>query len=88
MKKHLATEKPKAFLYTDVMVFHGSTEVFLQGKWLKITPAFNKELCYKLQAEPLVFNGREEAIFQQFDKKKTPIHGVPRRIRLLPIFAL
>lgn len=70
VRNHIATEKLKAILKTDVMVFHGSTEIFLHNKWIKVTPAFNKELCVKLNVTPLVFNGNDDAIFQEFDNGK------------------
>jgi len=68
VKNHIATQKFREYLQTDVMVFHGSTEVFLHDKWIKLTPAFNKTLCEKLNVDPLVFNGTGDAIFQQFDR--------------------
>ncbi|MFQ5447114.1 MAG: transglutaminase family protein [Saprospiraceae bacterium] len=68
VRNHIATEKFTEFLKTDIMVFHGSAEVFLHGKWIKLTPAFNKELCEKLNVDPLVFNGTDDAIFQQYDR--------------------
>ena len=66
VRNHIATEKLQKLIKTDVMAFHGATEVFLDGQWLKATPAFNASLCRKLRVEPLVFNGREDAIFQEF----------------------
>jgi transglutaminase-like putative cysteine protease len=68
VRNHIATEKFTEYLKTDVMVFHGSAEVFLHKKWIKLTPAFNKSLCEKLNVDPLVFNGTDDAIFQQFDR--------------------
>jgi hypothetical protein len=50
-----------------VFVFHGYTELFLEGKWVKATPAFNKSLCEFIGVHPLEFNGREDSIFQEYD---------------------
>ena len=49
---------------SDLFVFHGFTELFLEGKWVKATPAFNSELCARFGVPPLEFNGREDSIFQ------------------------
>lgn len=66
VKNHIGTEKLQEFLQSDVMVFHGYTELFLEGKWVKCTPAFNKELCEKLGVAPLEFDGKTDSVFQQF----------------------
>ncbi len=69
VRNHIATEKLEEILKTNVMVFHGYTELFLDGKWVKSTPAFNKSLCEKLNVEPLEFNGKEDSIFQSYSKE-------------------
>lgn len=68
VKNHIATEKLEKILRKDYLVFHGATELFLDGKWLKTTPAFNKNLCKYLNVEPLEFDGTADSIFQEFDK--------------------
>ncbi len=55
---------------TDLFVFHGFTEFYLDGKWVIATPAFNKELCERHKVIPLEFNGREDSIFQPYNKEK------------------
>lgn len=69
VKNHIGTTKFEKILKTNIMVFHGYTELYLNGKWIKATPAFNKELCEKLNVSPLEFNGREDSIFQEYDRK-------------------
>jgi transglutaminase-like putative cysteine protease len=53
-------------------VYHGYTEFYLAGKWVKATPAFNVELCEKHHVAALDFNGREDSIFHEYspDKKQ------------------
>lgn len=65
---HIATERIERFLGTNKLVFHGATELFLEGKWVKATPAFNAALCHKLNVEVLEFTGLEDSVFQQFDR--------------------
>jgi transglutaminase-like putative cysteine protease len=69
VRNHIGTERLEDFLKTDKLVFHGFTELFLEGQWLKATPAFNKELCDKLGVAPLEFDGMQDSIFQEFDRK-------------------
>jgi len=68
VKNHIATERIEKILGTNVLVFHGAAELFLDGRWLKTTPAFNRRLCEKLNVAPLEFDGSQDSIFQQFDK--------------------
>jgi transglutaminase-like putative cysteine protease len=69
---HLATRQLLEFLGSNLFVYHGFTEFFLEGKWIKATPAFNRELCERHGVEPLEFNGREDSVFQPYstDKRK------------------
>lgn len=66
---HIATGRIEKVLKTNKLVFHGATEFYLDGKWLKVTPAFDARLCHHLGVATLEFNGTEDAIFQQFDVK-------------------
>lgn len=66
VRNHIGTEKLQKALRSDLFVFHGYTELFLNGQWVKATPAFNKELCAKFGVAPLEFNGVEDSIFQQY----------------------
>ncbi len=70
VKNHLATPKLLEFIGSDLFVYHGYTEFYLNGKWIKATPTFNIELCEKNHVTPLDFNGQEDAIFQQFNQEK------------------
>jgi transglutaminase-like putative cysteine protease len=67
VKNHLATKQLIEFLGSDLFVFHGYTEFYLEGRWVKATPAFNAELCRKHKVIPLDFNGREDSIFQPYN---------------------
>jgi len=66
VRNHLATRQLLDFLGSNIFTFHGFTEFFLEGKWVKATPAFNRELCQRHGVAPLEFNGREDSIFQPY----------------------
>ena len=70
VRNHLATPKLLEFIGSDLFVYHGYTEFYLSGKWIKATPTFNIELCKKHHVTPLDFNGREDAIFHEFNQEK------------------
>lgn len=67
VRNHLTTKQLIEFLGSDLFVCHGFVELYLEGKWVKATPAFNRELCEKHHVPPLEFNGREDSLFQPYN---------------------
>ena len=68
VKNHLTTKRLMRLMGTDVYIYHGYTELFLNNKWVKATPAFNLELCNNFNVKPLEFDGTKDSIFHPFDK--------------------
>lgn len=66
VRNHITTERLKKFIGSDIMPWHAYTELFLKGKWIKATPAFNLSLCQKFKLKPLEFDGREDSVFHAF----------------------
>ena len=69
VRNHVGTEKLEAKLGTDLLVYHGYTELHLGGRWVAATPAFNRGLCERVGVEPLEFDGVNDSIFQAYDRK-------------------
>lgn len=67
VRNHLTSDKLRHFLGTDLMVFHGYTELHLRDRWVKATPAFNRSLCEKVGMAPLEFDGLSDSIYQPLD---------------------
>ncbi len=67
---HLATQQLIDYLGSNIFSYHGFMEFYLEGCWVKATPAFNIELCHKAKVTPLEFNGREDSIFQTYNEEK------------------
>ena len=67
VRNHLATEKLLERLGTDVFYYHGYNEIFLDGRWVKATVAFNRTLCEKARILPLEFDGRNDSLYHPFD---------------------
>ena len=68
VKNHLTTPRLAETMGSDLFVYHGYTEMRIDGKWVKATPAFNLALCTRFRIKPLEFDGREDSIFHPFDQ--------------------
>ena len=66
---HIATERLLELMQTNLFVYHGYVEVFLDGQWVKATPVFNRTLCEKFHILPLEFDGKADSLFHPFDAK-------------------
>ncbi len=64
---HLATKQLIDFIGSNLFVYHGFVEFYLEEKWVKATPAFNSTLCGRHNVPPLEFNGREDSLFQSYN---------------------
>ncbi len=69
VRNHLATRQLLEYLGSDLFVYHGVVELYLEGQWVKATPAFNRELCERHGVEPLEFDGRSDSVFQAYDRE-------------------
>jgi transglutaminase-like putative cysteine protease len=68
VKNHLPTDRLLEVMEDDVLVYHGYVDLWVDGTWVRATPAFNRSLCEHLNVDPLEFDGRQDALLQQFDR--------------------
>jgi transglutaminase-like putative cysteine protease len=68
VRNHITTPELSAKMGTDLFVFHGYTELLIEGRWVKATPAFNLSLCTRFRVKPLEFDGAEDSLFHPFDQ--------------------
>jgi len=68
VRNHLSTERMRDWLKTDVFLWHGYTELWLDDAWVKATPAFNVELCERFGLLQLEFDGRSDSLYHPFDR--------------------
>lgn len=68
VKNHIGVEKIVKKIGADELTPHAYLEAFMNDKWIKLTPIFNQELCKMLNVDPLEFDGKQDALFQSFDK--------------------
>ncbi len=67
---HIGVERLTEYLKRPEIVFHGYVSLFLDGKWVKCTPAFDKRICRISEVEPLEFDAENDSLFQSFVKDK------------------
>jgi len=68
VRNHLATRKLLDAIGSDVFYWHSYCDLYLDGNWVKATPAFNKSLCERFGLEPLDFDGVTDSLFHEFDQ--------------------
>ena len=67
VRNHMTSARLRATMGTDLFSYHGYTDVWLDGRWVKATPAFNLTLCQRAGTHPLEFDGRADSILQPYD---------------------
>lgn len=65
---HIGVEKLVKYLRRNEIVFHGYVELFIDGKWIKCTPAFDWRICRLSGVDPLDWDGATDSMFQPFSK--------------------
>jgi transglutaminase-like putative cysteine protease len=63
---HIGVDKLIHHLRKEEIVFHGYGSVYLEGKWVKCTPAFDKRVCRISKVDPLDWNGEDDSMFQEY----------------------
>jgi hypothetical protein len=67
---HLISQKVIDFMGTNVMYVHGYSELYLNGKWIKLTPSFDPQTALKGKFLPMVeFDGENDAVFPKIDNE-------------------
>lgn len=68
VRNHLSTTKLEELIGGDIYYWHSYADTWLEGRWVKSTPAFNAELCERLNVHPLEFDGFNDSLFQEYNR--------------------
>ena len=68
VRNHLTSPRLYEKIKTDIFLWHSYTELYLSGRWVKATPAFDRALCGRVGLKPLEFDGSADSLFQPFDQ--------------------
>ncbi|MBC3190906.1 transglutaminase family protein [Pseudonocardia sp. C8] len=68
VRNHLTTPRLRERMGgAELFVWHGYTALWLDERWVKVTPAFNAELCARFGVAPIAFDGVHDALLHEFD---------------------
>ena len=67
VRNHLTSQRLRDRV-GDTFYWHSYTELKIDGKWVKCTPAFDKVLCERARIKPLDFDGVNDSLFHPFDQ--------------------
>ncbi len=66
VRNHLTSRRLRETV-GDTFYWHSYTELKIDGKWVKCTPAFDAALCERAKIAPLEFDGVNDSLFHPFD---------------------
>ena len=69
VRNHLSTPRLLELLRSEVFAMHGYTELYLDGRWVKATPAFNEALCRVFKVAPLAFDDTCDSVFHPYNEQ-------------------
>jgi transglutaminase-like putative cysteine protease len=67
VRNHLNSPRLAELMGTDLFIYHGYVALWLDDRLFKVTPAFNTELCERFGVRQLIFDGKSDALFHEFD---------------------
>ncbi len=67
---HKISQRLRDLMGTAAFYCHAYSELYLDGRWVKATPVFDKNTCIKGDFFPMVeFDGENDALFSEVDTK-------------------
>ena len=68
VRNHLTSPRFYEKVKTDTFLWHSYAELYLDGRWVKATPAFDRALCDRVGIKTLEFDGETDSLLQPFDR--------------------
>ena len=68
LRNNILPEKTLKWLGTNILPFHGFSEMYLNGNWVKATPAVDLGTCEKGRIVPVEFDGKNDAMFNRYNQ--------------------
>ena len=55
-------------LGTSLITHHGYDELYIDGRWVKVTPIFDLKMCQENRIIPVEFDGKNDAMFHSHNR--------------------
>lgn len=68
IRNHIIPKKLAKLLGTDLFVYHGYAELYIEGEWVKAAPTFDLTMCQENRIIPVEFDGRNHAMFHSHNR--------------------
>lgn len=72
IRNHLITADLLKIRKTDVFAYNGYADLFINGKWIKVAPTFNNNICYEYKLYTVEFDGEHDAMLPPVSKDGKP----------------
>ena len=73
IRDHLLSPKFRAMIGGDnLLIQHGYTQLYLDGKWIHASPAYDLGICNKMGFVPVEFDGIHDARDSAYNKRGKP----------------
>ncbi len=67
IQNHRAPDDLKSQTGTNILPAHGYAQLFLQGRWVSLSPSFDRDLCARNNLPPVEFDGTNHALMPSTD---------------------
>ena len=68
IRNHLHSGKLAEMMGTNLFIYHGYDELYMEGKWTKATPTFDLKMCQENRIVPVEFDAKNNAMFHSHNK--------------------
>jgi transglutaminase-like putative cysteine protease len=68
VRNHLTSPRFYEYIKSDIFIWHSYADLYLAGRWVKATPAFDLALCSRLGLKPLEFDAQTDSLLHPFDR--------------------
>jgi transglutaminase-like putative cysteine protease len=62
IRNHLISSRLLEVMNTNLFSYHGYSELYIHGRWVKATPAFDLNMCLEKRIIPVEFDGQHHAL--------------------------
>jgi len=66
VRSHLTAADIVAKRGSNVFLYHGLTDLYIEGRWVKATPTYDLEYCKRMGIAPIRFDAEEDAMLPAY----------------------